>query len=63
MPGRDCTQRMHKSEDLPYGIRYDLSEGEGMFWRTDEGATLAEQNAGFGFALVSMHCKTLSALL
>ena len=20
-----------KSEDLPYGVKYDLSEGEGMF--------------------------------
>ena len=61
MLGRDCTQRMHESEDLPYGIRYDLSEGEGMFWRTDEGATLAEQNVGF--ALVSLRenliCVTL----
>ena len=24
---------MHKSEDLPYSLKYNLSEGEEMFWQ------------------------------
>lgn len=29
--GRRYLQLMHKSEDLPYSMKYNLSEGEGMF--------------------------------
>ncbi len=30
-PGRFLILLIVKSEDLPYGVKYDLSEGEGMF--------------------------------
>ena len=32
--GRDCMQMILESEDLPYGVKCDLSEGEEMFWLT-----------------------------
>lgn len=32
--GRDCIQMILESEDLPYGVKCDLSEGEEMFWLT-----------------------------
>ena len=31
MLGRGCRQEILKSEDLPGRVRYDLSEGEGVF--------------------------------
>lgn len=32
--GRNCIQMILESEDLPYGVKCDLSEGEEMFWLT-----------------------------